>query len=430
MQTDVAFNQTDLHMSDPSMRNTDVRHDAWRDPNAQQPEAAEDQPSPYSTGGDASEQSAQDSNTQDNVPVSADTSADMQAVLDTADAAEPAQASNDVSHETNAQLNADGALAQSNTNPSPESEVNVSINEPTAQPSQPQAHSHTNPDEIKLEEAAKPQAGGDNVDYQALLDSITANAPANAAISNGGGALNAAAGAQPLPPGVLSPTLASSLGAPPSGIGLPPRPPPQEQPLIHPNYTHSKHIRDYHPHAEHPAFQPQTKSNQPHVANIAIGKDFVPPVHTPTTPSQPPSQASPVTSYSQQWGQENRRESQASRGDGERPWTPDTNRQYENFLNVERNYVSEGRWEQFPTGSRLFVGTHYLDRSRSTFGRKLLFAVYNVLTNRLQVTCQARRSRKGTSFTFSTPMANWHRSQSSRPTASCNSCGLMTVQER
>ena len=39
MQTDVGFNQTEAHMNDPAMHDTEVRPNAWRDPNGQQTEA-------------------------------------------------------------------------------------------------------------------------------------------------------------------------------------------------------------------------------------------------------------------------------------------------------------------------------------------------------------------------------------------------------
>ena len=40
----------------------------------------------------------------------------------------------------------------------------------------------------------------------------------------------------------------------------------------------------------------------------------------------------------------------------ERPWTPNTQRVYDQFLEDERHYVTEGIWDKFPQGSRLFVG--------------------------------------------------------------------------
>jgi nuclear polyadenylated RNA-binding protein 3 len=57
---------------------------------------------------------------------------------------------------------------------------------------------------------------------------------------------------------------------------------------------------------------------------------------------------------------ESRREYKIAAGlnlsDDDQPWTPDTQRKYDKFIEDERKYVSEGRWEQFPYGSRLFVG--------------------------------------------------------------------------
>ena len=40
----------------------------------------------------------------------------------------------------------------------------------------------------------------------------------------------------------------------------------------------------------------------------------------------------------------------------ERTKRPDVERQYEDYLHDEEIYVSEGTWDRFPQGSRLFVG--------------------------------------------------------------------------
>lgn len=40
----------------------------------------------------------------------------------------------------------------------------------------------------------------------------------------------------------------------------------------------------------------------------------------------------------------------------DRPWDAEVQRKYDRFIEEERRYVSEGRWEMFPPGSRLFVG--------------------------------------------------------------------------
>ena len=41
---------------------------------------------------------------------------------------------------------------------------------------------------------------------------------------------------------------------------------------------------------------------------------------------------------------------------GDRPWSPNTQSIYDRFLEAERGYVTEGIWDKFPNGSRLFVG--------------------------------------------------------------------------
>lgn len=40
----------------------------------------------------------------------------------------------------------------------------------------------------------------------------------------------------------------------------------------------------------------------------------------------------------------------------ETPWPPGIQRKYDDFLQQERNYVTEGQWDRFASGSRLFVG--------------------------------------------------------------------------
>jgi hypothetical protein len=57
---------------------------------------------------------------------------------------------------------------------------------------------------------------------------------------------------------------------------------------------------------------------------------------------------------------ESRRESKMRDGrqppPEDRPWDAEVQRKYDRFIEEERRYVSEGRWEMFPQGSRLFVG--------------------------------------------------------------------------
>jgi hypothetical protein len=43
-------------------------------------------------------------------------------------------------------------------------------------------------------------------------------------------------------------------------------------------------------------------------------------------------------------------------------WPPEIQAEYDQFLRDERNYVTEGAWDRFPPGSRLFVGTTHSAR--------------------------------------------------------------------
>ena len=42
--------------------------------------------------------------------------------------------------------------------------------------------------------------------------------------------------------------------------------------------------------------------------------------------------------------------------DDDSPWGPEVQKKYDEFLHDERIYVTEGLWDRFPIGSRLFVG--------------------------------------------------------------------------
>ncbi|EEH08964.1 conserved hypothetical protein [Histoplasma capsulatum G186AR] len=54
----------------------------------------------------------------------------------------------------------------------------------------------------------------------------------------------------------------------------------------------------------------------------------------------------------------NNEEPKSSRweGDREEPWAPEIQKKYDKFLHNERVYVTEGLWDRFSPGSRLFVG--------------------------------------------------------------------------
>jgi len=262
LQHDVDHNQIERHMADPAMHNTEVRPDFWRDPNEPQ---EGDHASPYSTGGDAAEAAQDGTMHEEAEPVQAKEAADSTdtAANDTADP-EPVQLSNTDSYQANAQLEAQPepeATQQEEGQISSDPSVPASSAQVTTEPVNKPDDLSMNADEVTLDQAqAQPApAFNGNVDVQALLDTLQvppAASTVNATPVNGN--VNpispSQTQAQPAPPGVdtLGAAAALGLNASSANLGLPARPPPQEQPLIHPNYVHSQHIRDYHPHAAHP----------------------------------------------------------------------------------------------------------------------------------------------------------------------------------
>lgn len=194
-------------------------------------------------------------------------------------------------------------------------------------------------------QAQPPQSGqyqppsnheGSGVTFQAILDNL----------NNQSNDRNATPSMPSQPPQIYSVSSLSSLPAP---SNLPPRPPMQDKPAIHPNYNPDDDIRSYHPHS-------QKQQNSQY-----RGPGQLQPLHVPNTPtdsSYPPSasrqnQTPSTPSYRQ-------RESVDLRGGGDDDedarWPPEINRLYEEFLEDERKFVTDGQWDQFPVGSRLFIG--------------------------------------------------------------------------
>jgi hypothetical protein len=173
-----------------------------------------------------------------------------------------------------------------------------------------------------------------SVDVQALLDSLTPSAH------------HAPSGQYALPQ--MSPesaqaqshASAASHSAVPS---LPARPPAQE----HPNYTPSDDIRSFHPHSQQsPTTQQRASNGQAQHLNVP-GQSYA--------GVQQGGAQSPTASGSAQKRQPGQR-SETPGDDEDIRWPPEVNRKYEDFLDQERKFVTEGQWDQFPMGSRLFIG--------------------------------------------------------------------------
>ncbi|KAI9703949.1 MAG: hypothetical protein M1820_005731 [Bogoriella megaspora] len=206
------------------------------------------------------------------------------------------------------------------------------------------------------------EPGGLN--FEALLDNLSAptHVPAIPAADAASSTMSAAS-SQPPPPGtVKSPTAALPVGA-----NLPPRPPPQEQPAIHPNYTPSSDIRTFHPHSQNATVQ-APYAPQP-TGNFRPPGMYAPPNVTAGAPGTTPLPPPPGTGFQPNPSQPNYHQSPSNgsyiqrdvfsgsnRIDEDTPWGPEVQKKYDEFLDNERKYVSEGQWDRFPANSRLFIG--------------------------------------------------------------------------
>ena len=212
--------------------------------------------------------------------------------------------------------------------------------------------------------ASASDVNGDGVNYQALLDNLspsTSTAPISDSITS----ITTAA-----PPAPSSPSSAQTpIATLPIPAGLPPRPPPQEKPAIHPNYVPGEDIRSYH---NPPAQISNAQANNPprppqgYNSNNGVAPNGLPPPPLASF-QQPMSKVNQPQNVPQE-AQNNQREdpgrnagrpSISAEGEDEVLRRPDVEKLYEEFLRDEAIYVAEGTWDRFPQGSRLFVGAYF-----------------------------------------------------------------------
>jgi hypothetical protein len=182
-----------------------------------------------------------------------------------------------------------------------------------------------------------PTAGG--VDFQAILDNLSANPPSFAA----------AHGTTPsnYPPvsSLISPT--STLGGNPN---LPPRPPPQAG---IPSLPSADDIRNYH---KIPSANYKAQTNLPSLVTAsATGANGLPPPPTASFQQTPQSAMQPSPADAN-YRQRDVLDRAPAGDDTEGPWGPEIQRLYDDFLAAERSYVTDGQWDKFPLNSRLFIG--------------------------------------------------------------------------
>jgi hypothetical protein len=219
-----------------------------------------------------------------------------------------------------------------------------------------------------------PLADG-GVNYQTLLDNLSQSTATATAAAN----LTAPTSAEPIEANAIS-HIEAEKPLPPAA-GLPPRPPPQEKPAIHPNYSANESIRSYHqlPNAntnvssfsnQLPAYRQDTSMPPVNVAPLPSttfrAANGLPPPPALATYQQPqqnvPRHGSPTVQMLHDREIVSSPKLRSGSEGEDIKWSPEIQAEYDQFLHDERNYVTEGVWDRFPPGSRLFVGTIYLIR--------------------------------------------------------------------
>ncbi|PYH80008.1 hypothetical protein BO82DRAFT_287307 [Aspergillus uvarum CBS 121591] len=224
--------------------------------------------------------------------------------------------------------------------------------------------------------------GEDGVDFQNLLDNLP---PSSTAFSAPTVAETA--------PSTADASALSQAGT--DDLGLPPRPPPQDKPSIHPNYNASDDIRSYHQlppsssaaQPSSPSYPAQQSNN--YQSNLGVsplaaagapgtsaGVSALPPppvasfqhtepqesaavgatAATAPTAAATTTTAAPVSATKNGRAERLSTRQSKSNADEDTPWGPEVQKKYDEFLHDERIYVTEGLWDRFPPGSRLFVG--------------------------------------------------------------------------
>ncbi len=263
------------------------------------------------------------------------------------------------------------------------------------------------------------------IDIQQLLDNITASAELSSSNAN-------SANAQPTIPGSsIFPPNPPSL---PTHASLPPRPQVSQTSAMTPAYASQEDVQRYqtgppgYPPSSLSSYRPPGASGS-FIATGAPGTStdsrnvLLPPPpasFTGASVQAPPVTASAPYTQSQRVLSQDRTaksvESPEPSEDAEVQWSPAVQKLYDEFLADERMYVTEGLWDRFPAGSRLFIGIQLLYFPQKTLANMFLQAIYPL-----------KRSRSVISSTFSTHTADLHRFPSSKLTDLYNSTMLLPV---
>ena len=209
----------------------------------------------------------------------------------------------------------------------------------------------------------------DGVNYQSLLDTLTRSTSAAASAEN----IGAQTATNPSHNYLISPSTHD--GQLPSAVGLPPRPPTQERFAVAPNYSQTENNNLYSQtnaqNAPPQMYQSQTTNSLSNTGlpqvplsgnapGTSQGSNGLPPPPLATFQQGHPGPISQNAEMGLQGFTSVQMPADQSSvigsDDGEQKWGPEVQIIYDQFLSDERKYVTEGVWDRFPIGSRMFLG--------------------------------------------------------------------------
>ena len=100
--------------------------------------------------------------------------------------------------------------------------------------------------------------------------------------------------------------------------------------------------------------QPSNIQAQTHTSSGGASANLPPP-QPPSTGAEPHGSLQEPSVASKK-GRAEKQGRSIKPADDDSPWGPEIQKKYDEFLHDERIYVTEGLWDRFPVGSRLFVG--------------------------------------------------------------------------
>lgn len=177
-----------------------------------------------------------------------------------------------------------------------------------------------------------------------------------------------------------------------------------QDPSIQSNYPSCEEI-PYHQHPSAPttsttsayAAQPSNHAQQHFLPSMAVvtapgtessaGHQPLPSAasfqHTPPAGAEPQSSPESLAQEAKKGRSDKQPLRTGKGGDDDAPWAPDVQRKYDEFLHDERVYVTEGLWDRFPVGSRLFVGQYIPPRLQEHLTNLVCSYLGNLPTERV-----------------------------------------------